>query len=372
MRLLAAASFVAEAFLPAAHPSMRVGGTRPADRSAELVTVAARPVLFGHAAKGPDAAAPFSPRALRNPAIGAESSEGEASPTSPTLSGTWPLPLPVLPAVEIAVGALAYGATRARLDRWDKKVSEPIFGLRMPMAAELALSVPGAWFSMPLFFLVSPLLLTGHPLAFLLAAAMFLGWVRIQGADERVFRSLYSKRLYMFCPLCGPLFCSLAGVPVARALLHVQTWFLALIPIMAVKKLTKRRRPIISDCGRPKGLPSLEPIIIRDGLASFPSGDVMSAVCFAFPLRDAHPWLSAGMVALTAFGRIYFRAHHLFDVVCGAVLAYTICAGVVASGMYGSWWHPLFAQAAFLCWAKTVGALGDKPLEYSEQSSEDR
>jgi hypothetical protein len=192
---------------------------------------------------------------------------------------------------------------------------------------------------------------------------MFLGWVRIQGADEGVFRSLYSKRLYMFCPLCGPLFCSLAGIPVANALLHVQTWFLALIPIMAIKKFAKRRRPIISGCGQPKGLPSLEPIIIRDGLASFPSGDVMSAVCFAFPLSHAHPWLAAGIVLLTAFGRLYFRAHHFFDVVCGAALAYGICAGVVASGMYGSWWHPLLAQAAFLLWAKTVGKLGDKPME---------
>merc|ERR1719271_1693349 len=104
---------------------------------------------------------------------------------------------------------------------------------------------------------------------------------------------------------------------------------------MAVKKLAKRRRPIISGCGRTKGLSSLEPILYRNGLASFPSGDVMSAVCFAFPIRHAHPWLAAGIVLLTAFGRIYFRAHHFFDVLGGAALAYTICAATVASGMYG-------------------------------------
>lgn len=140
---------------------------------------------------------------------------------------------------------------------------------------------------------------------------------------------------------------------------------------MAMKKLFKRRRPIISGCGRPKGLSSLEPILHRDGLASFPSGDVMSAVCFAFPLRDAHPWLAAGIVLLTAFGRLYFRAHHFFDVVCGAAIAYIMCAGVAASGVYGSWWHPLLAQAAFLLWAKTVGQLGDKPLETYEEMEDD-
>jgi hypothetical protein len=38
--------------------------------------------------------------------------------------------------------------------------------------------------------------------------------------------------------------------------------------------------------------------------------------------------------------------------------------------MYGQWWHPLLAQAAFLLWAKTVGQLGDKPLENYEEEDE--
>jgi hypothetical protein len=97
----------------------------------------------------------------------------------------------------------------------------------------------------------------------------------------------------------------------------------------------------------------------------------MSAVCFAFPLRHAHPWLAAGIVLLTAFGRIYFRAHHFFDVLGGAALAYSICAGVVASGMYGSWWHPVLAQAAFLLYAKAVGELGGDPLQTYDGEAEE-
>ncbi len=96
--------------------------------------------------------------------------------------------------------------------------------------------------------------------------------------------------------------------------------------------------------------------------ASFPSGDAATAVAFAWPLRSAlaHRLLSSSVsngvpalcVALACFGRVYFHAHFIGDVIAG--VACTIAAEGLLSIFVGiavtdtQWWHFAIAHVLFV------------------------
>mmetsp|Transcript_22252 Transcript_22252/g.24790 ORF Transcript_22252/g.24790 Transcript_22252/m.24790 type:complete len:408 (+) Transcript_22252:269-1492(+) len=111
--------------------------------------------------------------------------------------------------------------------------------------------------------------------------------------------------------------------------------------------------------------------------ASFPSGDAALAALFAIPIfyigsstdtdtdtdNDGsygnnyyYKAIGVGIVFLSASGRMYVLAHHLFDVLTGIATSYLIhitSTFVFGFGMYEmKWWYPLVSIASFLCYDK--------------------
>merc|ERR1711971_7261 len=91
----------------------------------------------------------------------------------------------------------------------------------------------------------------------------------------------------------------------------------------------------------------------RDPNASFPSGDVAGSVAFAWALMRGcnMPITAVCVVCLALFGRMYWRAHHFFDVVTGASIAAVCCYCVqhfVADVHSVQWWLPVLAHVALM------------------------
>merc|ERR1719320_2301779 len=83
--------------------------------------------------------------------------------------------------------------------------------------------------------------------------------------------------------------------------------------------------------------------ILHDHAAykSFPSGDVMLAVIFAFFLSEAAPsYLWTLIPVLSLFGRMYFWAHYFLDCVAGGLSGYLCCLAV---RFFGSK-HPIYFE----------------------------
>lgn len=93
---------------------------------------------------------------------------------------------------------------------------------------------------------------------------------------------------------------------------------------------------------------------VQDPNAAFPSGDVGGAVSVAYALircgGDCR--LALACVVLSAFGRLYWQAHHLLDVLAGALISLVTCMalelllqhrGDQGSAISVAWWHPAIA-----------------------------
>jgi hypothetical protein len=121
-----------------------------------------------------------------------------------------------------------------------------------------------------------------------------------------------------------------------------------------------------------KAFPIIPTVLARsgkEGYKSFPSGDAMSSVCFAIPLAYMKfsklfeaklanmdgavdddlstvipTILAVCSVVLSCIGRVYFLAHHVLDVLVGALIP-VIFHGIFTwanVGIYDlEWWYPL-------------------------------
>ena len=86
---------------------------------------------------------------------------------------------------------------------------------------------------------------------------------------------------------------------------------------------------------------------MKDGNASFPSGDVAGAVAFGASVAQAgYPRLALALMLTSAFGRVYWRAHHVLDVCAGGFFG--AVAAKVMQSVAVKWWHPLAAHLALI------------------------
>lgn len=221
------------------------------------------------------------------------------------------------------------------LDRLDKSISSPFFRLQVGVLAEALLSVPGCCFGAPAFLLILPSALgcalqsdhcAGAPArarACLGAATVILlgAWARLvsqppaeadeaatkrQRADAKgvglatmqgLAKLLYHPTLVLLAPLLGTVLLASLAEAEGRAAgsFFLLGWFVAISPVIELKKWAHRRRPLASDARHlgeraaaalPRKAIQNIPTMIRsfDSNASFPSGDVAGAVAFAYPL----------------------------------------------------------------------------------------
>ena len=281
------------------------------------------------------------------------------------------------------------------LDVLDKRLSAAIFNLQLGVVLESLLSVPGCFFGMPAFHVVAPALLacsvdrTGcraaQPWAMfaVLSATMslFCAWGLIQRSSEalRHARLLYLPPTMLASP---PI-----GVSLARALTtddaalaacyyFLLAWYASVLPVLTLKAVARRRRPVacdgISRAAEGKALPNI-PAMLRSGdpNAAFPSGDVAGAVAFAYPLWHCAgaPSLAVACVALSALGRMYWLAHHLLDVACGAAISLLTCValdvalGAAAGGTLTQLWHPILAFVVVIAYVKLTGVADAAPVK---------
>lgn len=278
------------------------------------------------------------------------------------------------------------------LDRLDKALSAPVHRLQLGVLAEAVLSVPGCFFGMPLMMLVSPSLialgvggaygLPGWPHAALCAAcaSWLAAWWRVHSAPDHKLGArramvMYAPASVIAAPLAGTLLMAwLLGsakpdaderLSAARAAaagsFHLATWFASILPVITLKRLARRRRPVACEArhagaaslaaGRAKALPCIPAMLLAgDPCASFPSGDVAGATSVAYSLWrcGGSPAAAAACVALSAFGRVYWQAHHVLDVAGGFGVTVGSCV-LTELALRAATGDPLASEAMGTC-----------------------
>jgi membrane-associated phospholipid phosphatase len=230
------------------------------------------------------------------------------------------------------------------IDRWDKALSTVIFHLEIGFL-ELPLSTVGMWFGVPVValvfvptFLVLVLTAAAESTVFYVFvgfAALFLtsGWCYC--IHEGKIMSLYHvpRNILLFLIVCSHCTCSTL-VPEANSLVsfYHSSYIFTQTFVLALKNVCRRRRPglalhtqlenrerwieEINYFGR-KGFTMFE---------AFPSGDTAgSAVCAYALYRVTENSAYFVLIFLSAFGRMYFWAHHLLDVIVGGSFACFAC-----------------------------------------------
>jgi len=266
------------------------------------------------------------------------------------------------------------------LDRLDKSISSPFFRLQIGALAEALLSVPGCCFGAPAFLSILPSALgcalqadhcagapAGARACLGITTIIILGaWARLVSqppakADEAATKRqrgdakgvglatmqglaklLYHPALVLLAPLAGTALLARLADAEGRAAgsFFLLGWFVAISPVIELKKWAHRRRPLASDARHlgeraaaalPRKAIQNIPTMIRsfDSNASFPSGDVAGAVAFAYPLvRCGSPSLGLACLLLSVLGRLYWHAHHALDVLVGGTLSLTVVLGL--------------------------------------------
>ena len=234
------------------------------------------------------------------------------------------------------------------LDTVDKKLSWPIFSLEIgPM--EWALSVPGVWHGVPMCALVwMPCVLFGIDLKnqsdrvqWMIAVVLpffvylFVRWIAlIRNGDhypmydrKHLIKFLFGSLIAMY------LFQKQDPRAMALPCFYIASYLFTQIFVAALKVHTKRMRPGIAMRIRLNGVRRYLHTLNYHGrkgntvFESFPSGDVAGAMVFSMALFMSTNlgFLSFAFVSMSALGRMYFWAHHLFDVSVGALIALICC-----------------------------------------------
>lgn len=235
-----------------------------------------------------------------------------------------------------------------RLQAFDKCLSRPFFQAKLPAVLEYVCSVPGNFFGVPLFtMIVTPnlnaaffaskfpptwwCLLVALPLLAVLAL-----WTFVLKGHLWAIRIFYGPTLGALSPLGGVALLMLLPDEETEARqvaqFQIAAWSAAVIPVAILKPLVARCRPCYGDGGcdaSEKHLSVLPLLFRRDGRASFPSGDTAGAMAVAYPLircgSDGMLMFGLACVTLSCMGRMYWKAHHLGDVLAGVGLAWGAC-----------------------------------------------
>lgn len=166
---------------------------------------------------------------------------------------------------------------------------------------------------------------------------------------------------------------------------YLEAWSCSMIVVLYLKHSAKRRRPVLLS-GKEKyetyykavirrQFPIIAQYLAKDANSSFPSGDVAGAVSFAIPLAYGNSYYHQGgkdpsgmtaiavvVVLLAAFGRMYYRAHHLLDVTVGGIVAWIVGKFILYDCVHGGdfgnvqWWHPLVCHITVMILMKKTFA----------------
>jgi hypothetical protein len=156
-------------------------------------------------------------------------------------------------------------------------------------------------------------------------------------------------------------------------------WCWAVLIVLILKKWSKRLRPCLN-YSRPWMVSnknfSVIPILLSQLQPdeSFPSGDVACAAALAIPMLCVGSnssrtveilgfWnvsvpitaVAYGMVLLAGIGRVYFLAHHVTDVLVGAMIPFIVhyTSTIFGLGVYDmKWWYPVIANTVVIIYAK--------------------
>jgi len=297
------------------------------------------------------------------------------------------------------------------LDRADKRLSLPLFTLELGRVFELLLSVPGAWFGVPLAAQMAPPLICAAIIDRSLAvmatltvciALMLCLWALILRSSIQSRPLLQCTRIYgislayvplgtktsgMLAALLTPhavlLVVSLVGTAAAvrACCMCLTAWLVSVVLNDVLKKVFVRKRPahiasttaddaeswmIQNDFKRrlrstTRHLPQIQSLLARADTshASFPSGDAAGAAAVTYTIAAISPGLTVictCVAVVAAFGRVYFQAHHLLDVLVGAGLALVWSARVCAyseqrieGGVDSRWTWIRYAVVQFVC-----------------------
>jgi membrane-associated phospholipid phosphatase len=262
----------------------------------------------------------------------------------------------------------------AQLDALDVAISGPVFRLELPRLLELALTVPSQFCGMPATSLVlGPLMAASVATANVglacctAAAALMLGicWFALllqHGVRDGTDRMLGSPTGVLFAPFLTLAFLGRPSLwwgtaregemATGAGAFYAMCYFVSQLLTASIKWSVLRRRPVHLTRSRSLGLGAVrrhaplaaECKYVGDGIAtyeSFPSGDTVQAVQAATMLwmlaaqsetaaaaAAATAQLVGGVgfafALCTAFGRVYFHAHHAADVVAGAALGHVV------------------------------------------------
>ena len=234
-------------------------------------------------------------------------------------------------------------------------------------ALELPLSVPGHWFGAPPLALATMPIVSGaigaqsNAMATLSAVVVggslylwfsTLNKLRDGGNMGRIYMPGGSSRyaLFLLLPHIALLLCRACGggrAAVPAAAFAQIAWLLTQALIAVLKIGAGRCRPVACEAlaGRLAGgrvrrrFPQLQDFLRSPTVAceSFPSGDAAGASSWAAAaiVMATHGaagapvlgWLGPSCAFGSAFGRVYFHAHHILDVLVGAVLGASVTYG---------------------------------------------
>lgn len=242
-----------------------------------------------------------------------------------------------------------------RLDRRDKYFSGPLFRARVPALIEYVWSIPGNFFGVPLFaLLVAPNILAvltdgskdnthATVVTSILTVAVVLLWYQVLQGNSNAIRIFYGPIVGALSPIVGMIFLSLLHSDNAQqaGYFQIAAWCISVTPIGILKPLIKRPRPCCSVGSEShndtsttckKHLTMLPKLFERDGRASFPSGDTAGAVAIMYPFfnmdNDNYYYFGMTCITLSVLGRMYWKAHHLLDVIIGVIIAHACCVGL--------------------------------------------
>jgi len=147
----------------------------------------------------------------------------------------------------------------------------------------------------------------------------------------------------------------------SMAIYPLALWPLVIFGVSHLKTTTRRSRPCKKDHEaihsenwiKKKKFPTMTTIMVRyNGDASFPSGDVAMAALLAVPLWNIERCggLALAIVVLSGLGRMYVLAHHLGDVLAGALITVGVhgVATAFGCGMYQmKWWYPFLTMGGY-------------------------
>jgi len=256
----------------------------------------------------------------------------------------------------------------SRLVAFDRRVSLTVQRLELGHIGELALMIPGTICGVP--EACTSVLLAAVPMV------VEPGWLRFWLLLPQCFvYTLVFCSVVLYARLSDRWLMSPAMLPVAGAnllltalltpeLLPVQIFFLlatvaTLLATSTMKKFVGRVRPAVAE--ESQCLPARTVHLTRyyvaptEAYKSFPSADSAEAAVFfgtvAVSRGGGSAWWWLAFATIPCFGRVYFHAHYVLDVVAGFSLGVGAVGGIAAclnlAGRPAILWDLIPATAAF-------------------------